>query len=308
MDNFPEVDNPLGRKGSDAAAVSTGPGELRVASCRADLESALGQMGGTEEATRVFAAMDQYLSARELQLAARFDEKVEAKLGTGSGRAIVAGLNEVPVCYHQASVFFAASDEGEDAVMKGRAPLLLLGGVVLVLLQIYTAMGLSINTVIPSCASNAQCEDSSYCALPTRKRCDFCGRFVPLLVQTDPITGDALNHPESQLGFGGYNLTLVSEVCVAPEQARLGTQANGKEVPWEAGRVAAWCEACVMTDGQVHTMTQTQRIADNVHAMGSMDWVALTFATVIVACKVAGEVSRRKPEPTAAVSSLDGSS
>jgi hypothetical protein len=91
--------------------------------------------------------------------------------------------------------------------------------------------------------------------------------------------------------FVGFNLTLVAEVCAAPASRR-GTRGNGDngEVYLEA-TVASWCETCVYAiDGAVDPSTQTGRISANISAMSKVDYIALAFATFIVACTVVGEL------------------
>ena len=91
--------------------------------------------------------------------------------------------------------------------------------------------------------------------------------------------------------FVGFNLTLVAEVCAAPAERR-GTRGSGdNKGMYSATTVASWCETCVHAiDGTVDASTQTGRIAANISAMNRSDFIALAFATFIVACKVVGEL------------------
>jgi hypothetical protein len=51
-----------------------------------------------------------------------------------------------------------------------------------------------------------------------------------------------------------------------------------------------WCEACVLNDGRVDELTVASHAQANVAAMGPFDWVALVFATVVVALTINGEL------------------
>ena len=97
--------------------------------------------------------------------------------------------------------------------------------------------------------------------------------------QTDPATGGTLNWAVAP-DYVGFNLTLVAEVCAAPTD-RLG-------IP--RASVVSWCETCVYNDGQVDELTEFSFAQANVAAMGPFDWVALVFATVVVALTINGEL------------------
>ena len=87
----------------------------------------------------------------------------------------------------------------------------------------------------------------------------------------------------------GFNLTLVAEVCAAPTD-RLGIDGLANELPFPRASVVSWCETCVFNDGQVDELTAHSLAQANVAAMGPYDWVALVFATVVVALTSNGEL------------------
>lgn len=216
-------------------------------------------------------------------------------------RGVTARLTENSPNFHQATIFFAASKAPEDSPTASRASLLFLGSTMMVLMQTLTAMGVLWGVVLPSCSDNEQCAEGhagTYCSIgvsgmgnsASRNRCDFCGRWVPLEIEF-PTTGGTMNWAEDPQ-FVGFNLTLVAEVCVTFPLGRRGTGGNGgNEWTFPPAAVASWCEACVRAvDGTVDSSTQTARISLNVSAMNRVDWIALVFATFVVACKVVGEL------------------
>ena len=119
-------------------------------------------------------------------------------------------------------------------------------------------------------------------------RCGWCGGRVPLPRQTDPATGGTLNWAVAP-DYVGFNLTLVAEVCAAPTD-RLGIGESKNERPFPRASVVSWCETCVFNDGQVDELTLVSLAQANVAAMGPFDWVALIFATVVVALTINGEL------------------
>jgi hypothetical protein len=233
-------------------------------------------------------------------------------------RAVVARLTEAPPNFHQATSYFAATAAPEDAPMAARAPLFFLASALMVLMQTVTAMGVCWGVVLPSCSTSEQCQEGhagTYCSVRDRSRCDFCGRWVPLeiefqaemsqavtdlcrladgkerleMIECDTASG-TMNWAEDP-EFIGFNRTLVAEVCAAPASRR-GTRGNGdNNAVYLAATVASWCETCVHAiDGTVDASTQTGRISSNISAMSKVDFIALAFATFIVACKVVGEL------------------
>eukprot|EP01051_Picozoa_sp_SAG22_P015112 SAG22_NODE_1930_length_3292_cov_5.169120_2_plen_291_part_01 len=177
-------------------------------------------------------------------------------------RAIVARLTETPPNFHQATAYFASTQEPDDAPVAARAWMLLLGSTLMVMMQTFAAVGVTWGVVLPFCSTTEQCSGGEYCSVGGRSRCDFCGRWVPLEVEFQAemsqadidlcrsrslgsrpascIGGRTLNWAEDPL-FIGYNLTLVAEVCAVPAERR-GTRGNGdNNKVYAAETVASWC-------------------------------------------------------------------
>lgn len=317
LEDAATTDNPAAGSASSPQLLSSALG-LESATF-ADLEAALAKPCGDEHAAHAVTVMERLMLVREAELVAKF----EARLGrvdrfdsVATVRSVVARLSEAPPNFHQATIYFASAREPEDAPMAARARTLFLFSALMVLMQTVTAVGVTWGVVLPSCSSSDQCREvgatGTYCGDGGgRKRCDFCGRWVPLEIDFPPGTPDvdmrrlvSANDREGQFPptggtmnwaedaqFVGFNLTLVAEVCAAPAERR-GTRGNGdNNAIYSAATVASWCEACVHAiDGTVDASTQTGRIAANISAMSRGDFIALAFATFIVACKVVGEL------------------
>ena len=73
----------------------------------------------------------------------------------------------------------------EDAAMRKRAPLLFAWGLLLVIVQVMTAISMLLNLVFPSCGTNDHCSSfTTYCqTVPGRRagRCLPCGEAAPLV-------------------------------------------------------------------------------------------------------------------------------
>eukprot|EP01047_Picozoa_sp_COSAG01_P015683 COSAG01_NODE_789_length_13572_cov_322.875158_2_plen_313_part_00 len=265
---------------------------------RADLEAAVALLNVKDgyEAETV-ETLESMMIAREAELQAKFDAKLNALKDeleaaaplSAAVRSAVAHLTEAPPNFHQATVMYAAengSDDGET-VMRRAGSLVL--SALMVLMQCMAVMGVLWGTINPACASSDQCaQKGMYCKVGRVNRCEYCGGGAPLLRQTDPATGGTLNWAPAP-DYAGFNLTLVAEVCAAPTD-RLGTDGFGAEVPFPRASVFSWCETCVFNDGQVDELTGHSLAQANVAAMGPFDWVALVFATVVVALTINGEL------------------
>lgn len=171
-------------------------------------------------------------------------------------------------------------------------------GVLMVLAQSAATIGILTGTVAQACGSTDQCRQAGqYCQVGGMDRCQFCGSMVPMPLQIEPMTGAILNAPFTKQGgvygggqFGGFNASLAAEICAHPA-ARMGNNGAGDDWPFTRAGVASWCETCVhRVDGTVDPIDQRNFIAANVAAMGLFDWVALTFATFVVAFAVVGEL------------------
>jgi hypothetical protein len=215
----------------------------------------------------------------------------------------------------QATVFYASATAPEDAEMRRRAPMLLCGSILMVLLQCACVAGVAVGLALPSCSSSYQCMGGMYCRVNSKtaqdslpsyldSRCQYCGSVVPLPFQIDgECTFDdegtrTLENPACRTlnwwgdvkSFDGYNSTLVSEVCAEPSD-RLGIEGLGKETFFPASQVATWCARCVHPlDKTVDPLISKTRIKDNVDRMSKADWTTLLFATFVVAFSVVGEL------------------
>jgi hypothetical protein len=223
---------------------------------------------------------------------------LEAKVGGGAGesapgsleaavRSVFAQLTEAPTNWHQGTVYFATSTEQQDKHMKARAPLLLFGGTLMVLLQCMTTAGLFFGSISSSCENNDQCPPSQFCWRGASHRCEYCS-FGMLTME---VLGDGgtLNDPMNE-HFVGFNTTTLTTVCSDPvDIPRFNSRGMAVVLP-RAG-VAAWCEQCVNAiDKTVIMANGNTHMAANVASMGYFDWIALCFATFVVAFKVVGEL------------------
>jgi len=271
---------------------------------RADLEAAVASLHASfnvndgNEAESV-ETLERLLRAHGDELRAEFAATLETKLEAAAPlsaavRSAVAHLTEAPLNFHQATVMYAAEQSGDDGEAAGSALLLLrrAGSLALsalmVLMQCMVAMAVLAGTAAPACASSDQCaQKGTWCWVGGLDRCDYCGGAVPLPQQADPATGGTLNWAAAP-DYAGFNLTLVAEVCAAPTD-RLGI--NGElELLFPHAAVVSWCETCVFNDGRVDELTAPGLAQANVAAMGPFDWVALVFATIVVALTINGEL------------------
>ena len=269
---------------------------------RADLEAAVALLNikdGSEAET--VETLERLLRAHGDELRAEFAATLETKLEAAAPlsaavRSAVAHLTEAPLNFHQATVMYAAEQSGDDGETAGSAQLLLrrAGSLVLsalmVLMQCMVAAGVFTGTANPACASSDQCaQKGTYCLVGGGiDRCVYCGGDVPLPRQTDPATGGTLNEAAAP-DYAGFNLTLVAEVCAAPTD-RLGVDGGGIEKSFTRAAVVSYCETCVFNDGKVDELRAVSLAQANVEAMGPFDWVALVFATVVVALTINGEL------------------
>jgi len=118
-------------------------------------------------------------------------------------------------------VFTLASKDPDDAAV---APRMAVAGIVMVLFQVVTAIGVIGSTTFPSCQTNDQCERGSWCDVAGgawnaqlhdstgSQRCHVCGDDLPLPLQIS-ADGRSWNQPDGTLPdgnpasytFAGYN-------------------------------------------------------------------------------------------------------
>ena len=73
---------------------------------------------------------------------------------------------------------------------------------------------------------------------------------------------------------------------------RMGYNANGGwDYMFNIAAIENWCDNCVHAEtGSVDSLVISERVANYVAGMGPFDWIALGFASVIVAFQVVGEL------------------
>ena len=237
-----------------------------------------------EDIEKLMDARVEMLESRVAELEAQL---TQAAPSVETVKAVVAHLTEAPTNWHQSSVYFATLPPShEDA---GSSSCVMLGGVMMVLGQCMALIAVYVGTFIPSCKTSDQCARGTFCWLVRTDRCEPCGQGHPLPVQTDPATGGTLNDPD-MANFAGWNTTAVAEICSNPIDV-IEINNAGVEDLYPRAAVASWCEACVHPiDMTVDPMTHPGIVAANVEAMAPYDWVALLFATFVVALAVVGEL------------------
>jgi hypothetical protein len=172
----------------------------------------------------------------------------------------------------------------------------------MVLSQCVVVAGLAMSTNEMSCESSDGCpQRGTYCHVGESDSCWYCGSSTPLPTETDTATGGTMNKADAERHglprVVGFNATLVTEACSDP----LAFSLNGCAGP---ASIASWCETCVAAEWHtardlhgaelitvgVDTETAESHRAANVSSMGSVDWAALIFASLIVALTVVGEI------------------
>eukprot|EP01048_Picozoa_sp_COSAG05_P022210 COSAG05_NODE_4359_length_1550_cov_2.457615_1_plen_270_part_10 len=161
-------------------------------------------------------------------------------------KKMIAQHSEAPSSYFQLLTMAAASDD--DAIATTKAPLMFVGGVLMLVVQLIVAQGLAMGgSDRTTCINNNSCmKDSTFCEISPNKFCEFCGHAPFLPAET---AGGTLNWP-LDVEYIGFNITLVEEVCTPPYQARvrpdvLGTAGADTTMELSAATVANWCAACV---------------------------------------------------------------
>jgi hypothetical protein len=282
-----------------------------------DIELALKQ-GTLTEAEAIVMMQKQMEAQMERRIERLKDEMGAGGISKLAVRAAYARLTEAPTNYHQVTTFFLTSTDPQDHDTKATAPMLFLGGVLMVLAQTLTVVAMTSATMWPACASNKQCAEGSYCNLYTAagrdssfnsgSRCWECG-YAPIREQLDVATGKCYNNvycadtrfsmadetsvcqqdPTLCTEYAGYNETGILEVCQEPDLARRYWAPVDKVVPRAA--VLSYCDHCVhaVTD-EVDTSTNKQTYLEHVAAMTTLDWLALTFSSFVIGLNIVGEL------------------
>jgi hypothetical protein len=92
-----------------------------------------------EGGTLIMDAVAQLIAAERAAADAQLEEKLAQRDAGGIDAAIrrVFGTaSAVPCNWHQATIFFASSDDPVDAAMRARSPLMLVAGLAVVVFQV----------------------------------------------------------------------------------------------------------------------------------------------------------------------------
>jgi hypothetical protein len=270
---------------------------------------------------------EEVIAVRDMMAAER-DAVVLRGAGGAPGleavRRVIGTASSVPCNWHQATIFFMGSENPADATMNGRARLMLFAGLLLIVFQVLTAVGIFVGVVTPSCKTSKQCGQVGMFCVPEGRGCQYCGLHGPLLPLADPnaisnhgpynpneparvldcpwaaeetLGGRVENYPDKCLPPG--NKTLLHALCTQSanwkELLAEGGYSNDKH-PWTGTAISpafikSWCESCVTTvDWEADMFTTIDLIFDSVDAMGPLDWTALVFASYIVGQTIVGEL------------------
>lgn len=114
--------------------------------------------------------------------------------------------------------------------------------------------------------------------------CDYCGEEVPIMPETDTLTGKVLNDPDDAQ-FIGFNMTAIDDICSNPRESE-STDGVGVRVVYTEAQVVAWCDGCVHPVSRtIATKSWASHMEDNVAAMRLADWLVLAFATCESPCR-----------------------
>jgi hypothetical protein len=204
---------------------------------------------------------------------------------------------------HQAVVFFLGSRADEDAeIRRVKAPAMFFAGLVLILFQTVTTIGVLTGAFGSPCAHSDMCERGAFCLVGGSGRCAACGAKPPLKPNVT-----ACDWTSSTLRVGRAESRGMCHVPFAPDTV-LQLCADPVELPgWDidfdgnvkVDTVREWCSACVIdhATGTYDEFTDADRVADNIFAMGVFDKGAYVFATYVVALTITAEIKVRSTRP-----------
>lgn len=129
----------------------------------------------------------------------------------------LARFSAAPTNWHQATVYFLTTKAEEDAPMRAKAPWMYLAGIILVVVQILSVLGLLGAMLHPSCTSNTHCDARTgfFCYVPPgdeRGLCYMCGEATPLpqYASTERVPEAVIppgdDKPEAISGFKTFNV------------------------------------------------------------------------------------------------------
>ena len=243
-----------------------------------DIEAALrdGTLTQADAIVQMQKQMDQLAKALSL---AELKEGQEASAETALSRMMATPMN-----WHQATV-----QAGSTGVAN--AAWFLVTAIVIVIVQCLAALGLFQGIVLMGCVDSDQCPAGMYCGIvEDGGRCNYCGDFAPLPLQT---TQTGTLNDAAELNFEGFNTTLVDEVC-SNITARTGwSEAYGQGgESYSREAVQQWCEYCVHPIDRKVVEISTAKFAErNLGMMTRFDWLTLAFASTMVAFKLSGELT-----------------
>jgi hypothetical protein len=285
------TDNPIaGHRDTGSLVARLEDGQLT------EREAILEQQRTLEEMQKLVAAM------RSDGASGVAPEQLEAAI-----RSTVSRLGSAPSNWHQMVVYYASSDDPQDADMRVNAPYLFIAGCIMVFMQLSTVFGIIFGAELPSCETNSQCTEGAYCRLGMTNRCEFCDS-TPLRRQVDPVTSKVLNDRSDPNFLGraegaragyerwnGYNSTYALELCAMdPEVARTaygGVATDHEGNKFTAAAIVAWCDGCIHpTTGTVDGMNSIWHSHASIESMDFLDWMALCFCVFVVSLKLVAEL------------------
>ena len=207
-------DEELGEPGADPTAAAPSKSKRR-----AELEAALtGLKDGSLSEQQAAAVIDDTMARQIEDLRAELSTPISTGVSNNILgpviQSVFAHMTEAPTNWHQAMVFFAASDDPEDAEMVTRLPLMLLVSLVMVGAQCATVVAVLVGTFTPACLTNDQCFAGNYCSVGFTNRCQYCGSHAPVIIHYGE-DGKTYNNVYDR-NFAGFNRTYVEELCNDP--------------------------------------------------------------------------------------------
>ena len=171
---------------------------------------------------------------------------------------------------------------------------MLVVGLLAVVLQVTTVVGVLIAAASPSCANSDMCKPGAYCKVVVSGRCEYCaGSYNPIPTQVDEETGIVFNYHSSK-NPTVFNLSYVEEVCAKPFASTVDDPReyddDGNVINWAVEDQVSWCESCLFADGTVDTMYAGDNIEGNVEAMTIFDFITLVLASLVSGLSVCGEL------------------
>lgn len=186
----------------------------------------------------------------------------------------------------------------DDDFQRVKGPAMFCAGLVLIMFQIMTTIGVLSGTYGHACMHSDMCERGSYCIVGGMKKCASCGGKPPLEPNTTACdwtsrTVRAGRAEESGQCFVPLDGDRVSQLCANPQELPGWDIDFAKTV--SISTIEEWCNACVidLTTGTYDQFTTGDRVADNILSMGLFDKVAGVFAAYVVALTVTSEIKVR---------------